>query len=415
MGEVATARAATDLIKALVEHFPEAIEKITRVHPLHVSALGCADDCLLRAVVPSTDVAPASALPHGPAAEMGTISHDVLAELALRDLSAAETSEAVGSLLDEHLTRAEERLSSEPRNRRYADLRGTKTSLQWQAYKAGLIRSVSLSRVGAGPGAPRSDKTARQGRQGTAIFGVERRVSSDEFDLTGRIDRIVRGRNGEIEIVDYKTKLKLDALGDVPKEVRAQLELYAILVARHEEQPTIRLRVSLIGGGEIEVPLSENWKAERLKWLEQLVERVPRDVELQAEQLAVPSANCVGCHIRHRCRSYLEAAPSVWKQRTLSMRWPCDTWGEVIKVESAQGGELNVLMRDVAGRLVRVTGLLSEFIEPPTISGDKLRFFSLHAGNPPQTSTARPHPANFFEMPPDRRGKRAYSLAIFKE
>jgi hypothetical protein len=398
-----------------VEHFPEAIETITRIHPFHVSALGFADSCLLRAAVPSSDVAATQALPHGPAAELGTISHSVLAELTVRDLSETELSDAVESLLENQLAHAEERLSKEPRHRRYADLRSTKTSLQWQAYKAGLIRSASLSNVRPKPAAVRLDNAHRRESPEAIISGVERGVSSEKLDLTGRIDRIVRGRNGETEIVDYKTKLKLDALGDVPKEVRIQLELYGLLVAMHEHGPSIRLRVSVIGGGEFQVPLGDQWKLKRLEWLKQLAGRVPKNVEVRADELAVPSPNCVGCHIRHQCSSYLEAAPSAWKQRTLAIPWPLDTWGDVIKVDIAQGGQLNILLRDAAGRLVRVTGLLSAFVESPIRSGDKLWCFSLHTGKPPQTSTATPHPANFFETPTDRRGKRAYSLAVFKE
>jgi hypothetical protein len=323
----------------------------------------------------------------------------------------------IDALLAKELLAVRARLALSSATRRYADLRSTRNSLAWERFRAALLRSAGVvwstltitSQMDRGAPLRVSQRSAVLP---PTLPGVERTLESTSLDLKGRCDRIDRNADGTYLIWDYKTTVELDHLGDVGTEVRAQMELYGLLVSERQPDAQIALRVVEFGKQPTNLTLPTNWHTTRRMWLEQIASRAIRNIPLKARTLATPGPHCFGCRIRHRCELYREAAIAAWSRPDLDIPWPNDTWGEVLSVEPKGEGEVSVLLRDDAGRLVRVSGLSSDSLGEPIRNGVRLYLFSLNSLNLSTTAT-RHHPTNFFELPSHPRQLRAFALMAF--
>jgi hypothetical protein len=234
-----------------------------------------------------------------------------------------------------------------------------------------------------------------------------------DLRLRGKADRITRLGPREFEIRDFKTGAVLDEQGQIKREIVLQLSAYGLLLLH--DHPHARVRLIVDDGQDREIAFEEQQQQEAMDELKSILNSFPPPGIASARELAHPGRNCWGCGVRHVCPSYREHAPIWWARYPTSMpRLPNDLWGTALEV--VEDLKVHMVMRDDAGRRVRVTGLdLRHRLSRATI-GKRVWMFGLEATGPTSSfDGSRFHPRNFHEHPRDRMERRAWALQVFEE
>jgi RecB family exonuclease len=327
------------------------------------TAFAAAGNCRLGLVLQSS-LRGLATLPPGPAVALGSLTHRFLSLLA----SAARPAPWVFYRAHGEITT---RLADDPATVHYADLPRVLGSPAWSRFRAGL-----LDRIGEYSQTRRSSLTASQSRISPAQFGHERSLISRRLRLKGRADLISRLPDGAIEIRDFKTGNIFDATGAIEASVQVQLRCYGLMV--HESFPDSPIRLVVDDGTEHEVSFAPSDQRKLMRSISKLGRELPEGRQLSASDLASPGETCHFCPVRHRCGTYLNAAPAWWKAKPpLPAAIPRDTWGEVLWDEAGIDGTFDILLRDAAGRRIRLDRLdPTRWAAPPAI-GTRLWAFNL--------------------------------------
>jgi hypothetical protein len=235
---------------------------------------------------------------------------------------------------------------------------------------------------------------------------AEVQLEAKPLRLRGRADLIQRS-HGDVIIRDLKTGRVLTNEGDVLPHIERQMRLYGAMA--HVVWPSAQVSLIVDHGVEREVGFNREEETDLLSWLRGVLDRVPRDREVDAEPLANPGAACEGCTHRHICPAYRRLAPDFWSRR---VRMPLDTWGEAIAVAPRAGDLADVTLRDAAGRTVKVFGLAG-FRVAETRPGDTLWIFGLRSNDKRGGPAFSHHPLNFFEVAEDDPFARAWTVQSF--
>jgi hypothetical protein len=203
-----------------------------------------------------------------------------------------------------------------------------------------------------------------------------------------------------------------DDSGAVMERIRAQLELYGLLVV--QEEPTAYVRLKVVGtDGQATLEFDRKLQRERLAWLGHVLARMPEGEAVQVDTLASPGAHCATCRIRHVCNNYHEWAPRAWTQLESAVTLPLDTWGHVRRARETARERLDIELEDTAGRRVKVFRVGSaRFDGRAPEEGSKLWFFTLQPVSLGGRGRGR-HPSNFYEYPSESSGQRAVDLTVF--
>lgn len=383
---------------------PEVYGTVTVPEYFSPSKLHGATQCRLRAVQEASYVR--DRLPAGPAAEFGTVLHEVF-ELAVGGafVGADDVSTEIRRKFDELLSEREAKLLESQSRRHFVPLKAAFPPGEWRD----KVGSVIQSALWATEAASRKGGAGSSGEPGSKPTfdklpdGEWSEISiTSSLRIRGKMDLVTLAGN-EVAVKDLKTGRTHDASGEIVDHIAAQLRFYGLAVK--ERRPNAVVRLAVIKGREFEVPFSTADEREARGLLDELLKALPADAGLDAEELASPGAVCQWCSVRHRCPAYRAWAPSQWT--TDDVQLPSDTWGEVIEVHGSE-----VLVRDAAGRHVavhRVDTRHGQF-EP----GMKAWFFGLARARPKWGSLAR-HPVAFWELPAHRKQPRAWALQVFME
>lgn len=386
-----------------METLPAVVGDVTVPEYLSPSALGSWGGCPLKLVAASQPRAEwKERLASGPEASIGTLLH--------RILERGSTPEAVApvELFDEEYQALTKRLREDPRRAHFADLSSTKSPSEWARLRAWV---VSRARASA-PNAADASRPSREGR-GRALTGAEIQFDSRVLRLRGKADRVKHLGSNSFEVRDFKTGAVLDEDGEIKAEIALQLRAYGLLLL--EQQPRARVRLVVDDGADRDVAFDENDRRAAADSIQEVAAAIPPPGSARADSISQPGGGCWGCSVRHVCPGYRGAAPSWWKKYPNEIdRVPYDVWGMVLEVHGA--GTVDVVMRDDAGRRVRIDGLSDRHGIGSSSVGARLWFFGLEASGASRGfDGARFHPRTFHELPRDRMERRAWGVHVFDE
>ena len=243
------------------------------------------------------------------------------------------------------------------------------------------------------------------------MAGTEVGLESKALRLRGRVDRIRRFASRAFEVRDYKTGATLDEQGEVKEVIALQLRAYGLMLLERHPEADVRLVVD--DGEEREIAFDSEARLNAKDTLRRVVDAMPPPGLARAEELAVPGRSCWGCPIRHVCLGYRGSAPDWWKQYPADVeRLANDIWGTMTEVFGE--GRVDVVLRDDAGRRVRVDGIDPRHGVTSDLLGSRIHFFGLEAtGATRGFDGTRFHPRSFHELPRDRLERRAWTLEVF--
>lgn len=367
------------------------------------SALGASARCRLKLVVASTRRAEGDErLASGPEAMVGTVLHRVLERVEQGDeLSPDE-------VFQQEYARAVDELQRDPRRSHFADLASTRSLAEWNRTKQWVLARATQQ---ASPARPRTAATGGQGI--SRLTGPEVAFQSPTLRLRGKADSVRQLGSREFEVRDFKTGVVLDERGEVKPEIALQLWAYAFMLL--ERRPGCDVRLVVDDGAEREVAFDADARTRAKRVLDELLEGMPPAGPSTAGELAVPGKGCWGCQVRHVCPAYRAAAPQWWQQYPDGVdRLPNDVWGTVLDVIGE--GRVDVVLRDAAGRRVRIDGLDPRHGLTSVFVGKSVWFFGLEGTGATRGFDGRRfHPRAFHELPRDKMERRAWALHVFGE
>lgn len=146
-------------------------------------------------------------------------------------------------------------------------------------------------------------------RDWSAIEQAELRVAllKDDYILTGSID-LLRGKDGTVEIVDFKTEKKPDVNraedGERLGRYRRQLEIYAHIVEERYERKVSRMHLYYTGAKDGNPYVSFNFSSGRIDRtvaaLGKIVQRI-ESKDFSTQGIAKSDSHCHSCDVRPYC------------------------------------------------------------------------------------------------------------------
>jgi hypothetical protein len=210
---------------------------------------------------------------------------------------------------------------------------------------------------------------------------------------------------------DFKTGATLDEQGEIKQGIALQLQAYGLLLL--ERQPGVDVRLVVDDGEEREVPFDFDARRRATDEVMRITGSMPPAGVASADELTSPGMSCLACSIRHVCPAYRANAPNWWKQYPSNIdRLSNDVWGTALELHLE--GRMDLVLRDDAGRRVRIDGLGDQHGLTPSVAGKRVWFFGLEAtGATRAFDGARFHPRSFHELPRDRVERQAWALQVF--
>lgn len=367
------------------------------------SALGSSGGCLLKLIIASLRRSEwEERLATGPEAAVGTLLHRIL------ERAAWETGSTPEEIFEEEYRRIVAELRLDPRRAHFAELASTKSLVNWTR-----LRAWVLSRAHAMRGSPGSGEQTRRSDAAQSVAGAEVPLESRSLRLRGKADRIRQVGSRLFEVRDFKTGAALDEEGAIKAEIALQLQAYGLLLLERRRGVEVRLVVD--DGVDREVPFDNEARQAAREALERIMESMPPAGRAPPEGLARPGRACWGCSVRHVCPAYRARAAGWWKKYPPELeRLSNDVWGTVVEVLGS--GAVDILLRDDAGRRVRIDAVDERHGVSTSAVGSRVWFFGLEAsGISRGFDGSRFHPRSFHELPRDRLDRRAWTLQVFIE
>lgn len=378
------------------------------------SALGRWGGCRLKLMASSREWK-LDRLAAGPMATIGTLVHRVFERWAWEPAHATDAA----SIFEEEYERLRQELIEDPDRCHFADFHITRTVQEWFRLKA-----LVLSRCTEATKLPRltsSHKNRMKGAQGIEPAAIpvgsawhEFPLKSRSLRLRGQADLIRRTGSHAYEIRDYKSGAILDEDGSVKEEVAIQLQAYGLMLLERAPDSTVTLVVD--NGSEHAVAFEGQAREDAVQRITSLLEGFDAGMAVRATEVAQPGAGCSGCNIRHTCTAYKRVARHWWAEYPQELeRIPKDTWGAVAAIRSLQQ-EAHVMLEDDARRRVHVDALHKRHGLSNIHNGRRLFFFDLASTGVGIGFDGRKyHSRGFYELPRDRRERRAWTTQVFEQ
>lgn len=339
---------------------------LKRTQPFRPSKIGLFSDCPLRYIFETERPEPGGLLP-GPQVYLGIAFHNAI------EYFWGQTAVKGTSVRDW--------IRSEFGRRLIAEDRGL---CQWLYERDGIDALIAPSLVSdaarlAQQQVALSEYLSPKGgmsytEKGQAIFGVERRMFSEKFDLAGRTD-LVEMDGDRVCVVDFKLGLSLDESGEPKHEYLLQLAAYALIV----KEVLGDVGVSL----ELRSPkktfrreFDQMLKTKILDTLKDMQRMLPREILLDQAALARKGAHCLSCGYRPICSNY---QTRLLNSQAIDADFvsPLDVSGTVISV-TLDGDLASVLLKAEPDlRRVNIAGIPREMIVDGLKPGDDWTAFSL--------------------------------------
>lgn len=379
---------------------PSPIVDVTVPECFSPSALGPPGGCLLKLICASLRRRDwGERLAPGPEAAVGALLHRVL-ERAARENGSAE------DIFEEEYRRIVTELRSDPRRAHFADLASTKSLAEWTRQRAWVLSRARALRGSRSRGdwTPHADAIL-------PVAGVEVPLESRSLRLRGKADRIRQLGARVFEVRDFKTGATLDGEGAIKPEIALQLQAYGLMLL--ERRQGIEVSLVVDDGVDRTIPFDDDGRQVAKNTIEEIMGSMPPAGLAAAAGLARPGSDCWGCAIRHVCLTYRSTAPNWWMSYPSTVdRLSNDVWGTVVDIVGS--GCIDVVLRDDAGRRVRIDGVDERHGISASSIGSRLWFFGLEASGVSRGfDGVRFYPRSFHELPRDRQERRAWALHVF--
>jgi len=372
--------------------------EVERTRPFWASKVGLARICPLRLLL-EQEPAYDPEIPSSPLAVLGSILHEVVAELVPgNDVEEAVETAISAKLIPSDATRATavplyETVSPSELAARVGVAKRLATNL--------TVRTKSGARRRPRPLPLRnSDPFARSN-----VW-----LNSTEHDLCGSLDHLERTQEGLLTVSEAKTGRIRDTEGQLKGEHFAQLLSYGLLVQANMHAESIVLRLCGIDGTEV-VRFDDVFAENARSALQHLQTLLPRNVQLKSSELATCGTGCYRCSYRNRCADYRAWAPRRWTDPE-SGHLPLDCWGIMEKVEADSEPWLaRIYVRDPTGHLASITHVPRRLLPLNVQTGCLIAAFNLRSFE--RRSSKRP--ANFAVASLRRTYESAHDAVLFFE
>jgi hypothetical protein len=278
-----------------------------------------------------------------------------------------------------------------------------------------LIRSV-LSLQGARSETDASiykDDSSSVRRNRGLRDGSEVKIIDEELDLVGRIDRLHFGGMNTCHIIDHKSFSLRGNTGIKLARIRAQQELYSLLVLRNTTTLNIVVHAVGIDGSLIEIDVTRSILNKRERWMRNLVAMFPRELSIDAARIAKSGAGCIDCDIRPRCTEYTRSAPSHWTGKNTEVNWPLDIWGVISDVGCERNGMREIYLKDASNRDCRIQGLPRDIITTVLSPGMEISFYNLRTFERSRVRASASYPQNFYVSSAQETQSQARDVSVF--
>jgi RecB family exonuclease len=327
---------------------------LQRISPSRFTAL---KECALREIWRATKQP--ALLPSSPAAQLGTVIHQLLAEAGSGRLADGATAE-LEQRWSELVQAVEASLQQSPLEKSLLPLQRTVPDFEVRRRRA-WRKAAELAQTATTP--------VRTG--GKSRFAFEVWVETADGSVGGAIDHVLETAGGAV-LRDYKSGQLLQPAephgkATLKEEYQTQLKLYAALFHARFGRWPVRLEIMPLQGDAHAVELSPSecseLLAEATRMRQQINAAILRNSATGFEALAAPSPKaCRYCSFRPACPAYHQT-----RQQQLDQSWPQDLWGRVTQIN--QLGNERFSMRLTAAShlssLVQIRSLTPDFARYP--------------------------------------------------
>lgn len=404
---------------ANIDPLPSPVDEAQIPSRFSVSTISREIECALKLVLSSTPYVPS--LPVHPNAEIGRLFHK-LVEHAMKgsiDRYGSPQSDAKHEF-NRLLAAAEERLREKKETWRYARLSRTMSPLRWRRKRNRAVKAAarwlekssdhsSYAKEKLKYSAPRGSYGPSYRSLGDVGRWTEVSIYDEDLRLAGRMD-LVEKKGDRVVIRDFKTGRVKNRESEILAHIKRQLQLYGLMVKRATPSSEVELVVE--GQQEYVIRFDHEIITQTEDWVRKLVSSLPKGKTVTATELARPGSGCTTCRYRHVCSAYLKNAPQRWGSEN-SYRLPLDIAGTVKSVTEGLDGLINVVLRDKAGRRVKIFALTPEHVRDLR-ENMRLWLFNLNAYRLNQNPDRWRHPLNFYEVSLDEPANTAWTLRMYK-
>ena len=333
---------------------------LQRISPSRFTAL---KECALREVWRAAKQ-PAP-LPSSPAAQLGTVIHQLLAEAGSGRLADGATAK-LEQRWSELVQAVEASLQQSPLEKSLLPLQRTVPDFEVRRLRA-WRKAAELAQTATTP--------ARTSSHGAALektrFSFEVWVETADGSVGGAIDHILETADGAV-LRDYKSGQLLQPAephgkATLKEEYQTQLKLYAALFHSRFGRWPVRLEVVPLQGDAHVVDFSPSecgeLLAEATNVLQQTNAVILQNPATGFEMLAAPSPGaCRYCSFRSACPAYHQT-----RQQQVDQSWPQDLWGRVTQINQLGNGRfsLRLTAANQLSSLVQIRSLTPDFARYP--------------------------------------------------
>jgi len=310
------------------------VNQFRRISPSRYTAMRA---CLLREVWAVSGNEPL--LPPSPVAELGSVIHQLL-ELAGRGQLDGGGKTQVDAAWGELILEVEKKMTLRRLSKHLVPL--TRSISDFEVRKMRACRRAAEIAYDALRAHDDHDKNS------LVPTGFELWVENKTGEVGGYIDRVMRTEDGVV-LCDYKSGAILDSRtgadpGDLKREYKEQLMLYAALYQIKRGAWPVRLDVVSLQGNPVKVVFepedAELLLAEASTFLYAANERIAQVENGNAETTSLASplaAHCRFCLFRPACQTYWIA-----KERESQEKWPSDVQGFLRETTRLHNGKVSM-------------------------------------------------------------------------
>jgi hypothetical protein len=237
-----------------------------------------------------------------------------------------------------------------------------------------------------------------------ALFGIERKLSSSELDMEGRVDLLYKDDGGTVHVTDFKTGNVLEVGGEPKSSYLIQMAAYGVLV--QETLSPAKILLELSGpSSEWSGPFGPELDCNVKTLVSRLHARLPKDEPIAATTIATTGAHCQGCTYRPSCPAYISLLESGAPDGGVLSQFDFST-----AITDATHHSGWATLRAVTNKqtVISLSGVPTS-IYPELAAGTKIRAFSLGAFD---VLARAAFPANFYVYRRDMPKSSAFASLI---
>lgn len=212
-----------------MEALPIPVATVNVPDSFAVTSVANSGGCSLRLLAAGTDWK-SMRLPSGPDSAIGSMLHRFFERW-----SNGDGLEQAAQLFQDELAATKAMLTADETTKHFADLRKTKTPLEWMILELNAVNRCSASKRGVSKNAGNVSGYRRR-------FGAEIWLESSVLKLKGKADEITDS-GPQVKIRDYKSGAIHDANGLVKPSISLQLRLYGLLAVENYPRKGVQLEI----------------------------------------------------------------------------------------------------------------------------------------------------------------------------